>query len=299
MPPTEPTRLCNDAEKSRYDLLAANPAGGEATPRVRALEFVRRMRGASQPWLVRCENGESYVVKFQNNPQHARVLANEMLASRLAQLVGLPVAAPAFVDVSRSLLGSNPQLAFEVGERREPIRPGLQFGSRFPGIPGQTLVADFLPDRLLRRVKDLTSAFLGAFVFDKWTCNCDGRQVIFHRPADDERSSYSVAMIDQGFCFNDGDWTFPDSPIRGIYPRRLVYEKVRGLQSFEPFLFRIENLTAGELEDCAQGIPMIWCEPDPGQLARLVEVLYARRRTLRQSIVDAKNSALDPFPNWV
>ena len=82
------------------------------------------MRGASQPWLVRCEDGESYVVKFQNNPQHARVLANEMLASRLAQLVGLPVAAPAFVEVSGSLLGSNPQLAFDVGERREPIRPG-------------------------------------------------------------------------------------------------------------------------------------------------------------------------------
>ena len=213
------------------------------------------MRGASQPWLVRCEDGASYVVKFQNNPQHARVLANEMLASRLAQLVGPARRRSGVCGSVRTLLGSNPQLAFEVGERREPIRPGLQFGSRFPGIPSQTLVVDFLPDRLLRRVKDLTSVFLGAFVFDKWTCNCDGRQVIFHRPADDEGSSYSVAMIDQGFCFNDGDWTFPDSPIRGIYPRRLVYEKVRGLESFEPFLSRIENLTAGELEECAAGNP--------------------------------------------
>ena len=88
MSPAEPTRLSSNAEGSRHDLPAANPAGGAATPRVRALEFVRRMRGASQPWLVRCEDGESYVVKFQNNPQHARVLANEMLASRLAQLVG-------------------------------------------------------------------------------------------------------------------------------------------------------------------------------------------------------------------
>ncbi len=299
MPPTEPTRLGSNDEGSRHDLPVANPAGRAATPRVRALEFVRRMRGASQPWLVRCEDGGSYVVKFQNNPQHARVLANEMLASRLGRLVRLPVATAAFVDVSRSLLGSNPQLAFDVGERREPIRPGVQFGSRFPGIPSQTLVVDFLPDRLLRRVKDLPSVFLGAFVFDKWTCNCDGRQVIFHRPADDQGSSYSVAMIDQGFCFNDGDWTFPDSPIRGLYPRRLVYEKARGLESFEPFLSRIENLTPGELEECAQGIPTKWCEPDPGQLARLMEALYARRRTLRQAIIDAKNSSLGPFPNWV
>jgi len=278
---------------------AANLAGALTAPRVRALEFVHRMRGASQPWLVRCEDGQSYVVKFQNNPQHARVLANEMLASRLALLVGLPVAVPAFVEVSRALLGSNPDLAFDVGERREPIRPGTQFGSRFPGIPSQTLVVDFLPDRLLRRLKNLTSTFLGAFVFDKWTCNCDGRQVIFHRPADAEGSSYSVAMIDQGFCFNDGDWTFPDSPIRGIYPRRLVYENVRAMESFEPFLSRIENLTTRELEECTSEIPSKWCEPDPGQLARLMEALYARRRTLRQAIIDAKNSSLEPFPNWV
>jgi hypothetical protein len=222
-----------------------------------------------------------------------------MLASRLGQLVGLPVAAPAFVEVSSSLLGTNPHLAFDLGERREPIRPGIQFGSRFPGVPDQTLVVDFLPDRLLRRLKNLTSTFLGAFVFDKWTCNCDGRQVIFYRSATDEEPYYSVAMIDQGFCFNDGDWTFPDSPVRGIYPRRLVYEKVTGMESFEPFLSRIENLTTHELEECALGIPKDWCEPDPDQIARLIEVLYTRRRILRQAIIDAKNSPLAPFPNWI
>ncbi len=274
------------------------PAGGESTPWVRAREFVRRMRGASQPWLVLCDDGANYIVKFQNNPQHSRVLANEMLASRLARLLGLPAAVPAFVEVPPELIGGNPLLAFDLGERREPMGAGLQFGSRFPGMPSQTLVVDFLPDRLLQRVQDLPSVFLGAFAFDKWTCNCDGRQVIFHRPADAERAPYSVALIDQGFCFNDGEWSFPDSPIRGLYPRRMVYEKVTGLNSFEPFLSRIENLSACELEDCTEGIPDAWCEPDPGQLARLMEVLYARRRTVRQSLIDARNSSLRPFPNW-
>ena len=262
------------------------------------MEFVRRMRGASQPWLVRCDGEASYIVKFQNNPQHVRVLANEMFASRLAQIVGLPVASPAFVEVSSSLLDSNPQLAFEVGEGREPIRPGTHFGSRFPGIPSQTLVVDFLPDRLLRHVADLPAVFLGALVFDKWVCNCDGRQVVFHRQAGGADSPYSAAMIDQGFCFNDGDWTFPDSPMRGIYPRRLVYENVTGLDSFEPFLSRVENLKAHHLEDCAGEIPPEWCEPDPAQMPQLIDRLFARRRTVRQAIIDAKNSSLDPFPNW-
>jgi hypothetical protein len=274
------------------------PANSPVAPRVRAVEFVRRMRGASQPCLLRCEDGASYVVKFQNNPQHARVLANEMLASRLAQLVLLPVAAPAFVEVSRQLIRNNLHLVFEVGDRREPVVPGLHFGSRFPGISSEMLVVDFLPDRLLRRVRDLHDVFLGTFVFDKWTCNCDGRQMIFYRPANGDGSTYSVALIDHGFCFNDGDWTFPDSPVRGIYPRRLVYEKVRGLESFEPLLSRIEDLTPAEVEGCAHGIPAEWCEPDPAQLVRLVEALYDRRRKLRQAIIDTKNCSLCPFPNW-
>ena len=298
-PPPELTGLSNNSDESRQEAPGGSLELGGATPWIRAREFVRRMRGASQPWLVLGEDGASYVVKFQNNPQHARVLANEMLASRLARLVGLPAAAPAFIEVSRDLIGSNPSLAFDIGERREPIWAGLQFGSRFPGIPSQTLVVDFLPDRLLRRVKDLPSVFMGGFAFDKWTCNCDGRQVIFHRPTLEPGSPYSVAMVDQGFCFNDGDWTFPDSPIRGLYPRRLVYEKVTGLNSFEPVLSRIENLTANELESCAEGIPKKWCEPYPDQLERLIEVLYARRRILRQAIIDARNSSLGPFPNWV
>jgi len=269
-----------------------------AVPRVRAVEFVRRMRGASQPRLLHCEDGGDYVVKFRNNPQHVRVLANEMLASRLARLIGLPIPAPAFVEVPPELIASNPLLELEIGPRREPCLPGLQFGSRFPGVPGQTLVVDFLPDRLLCKVEDVERLFPGALVLDKWTCNCDGRQVIFYRSADQEGSAYSAALIDHGFCFNDGDWNFPDSPIRSLYPRRLVYESVRGLQSFEPYLSRVENLEASELEVCVRGIPAEWCGDQPEQLLRLVERLYDRRRRVRQALVDAKNCQLTPFPNW-
>lgn len=256
------------------------------------------MRGASQPRLLRCENGESYVVKFQNNPQHVRVLANEMLAGRLALMIGLPAPDLALIEVPFELIAGNPGLELEAGASCEPCTPGLHFGSRFPGLPSQTLVVDFLPDRLLRRVQNLTAVFLGGFVFDKWTCNCDGRQVVFYRSAQREGLGYSAWLIDHGFCFNDGEWNFPDSPIRSLYPRRLVYEGVRGLRSFEPFLSKIENLEAWQLEACVQEIPVEWCGEEPEQLLRLAERLYERRRRLRQALVDAKNSSLQPFPNW-
>jgi len=256
------------------------------------------MRGASQPYLLRCEDSSNYVVKFQNNPQHVRVLANEMLAGRLAKLIGLPVATPAFVEVPPGLIRGNPPLELEIGPRRVLCLAGLHFGSRFPGDPRQTLVVDFLPDRLLRNVKNLASVFLGGFVFDKWTCNCNGRQVIFFRTVDQEGPAYSGLLIDQGFCFNDGDWNFPDSPIRGLYPRRWIYEKVEGFKSFEPFLSRIENLDGSQIEECVLQMPEEWCGPDPGQLTQLAESLYKRRRGLRQAILDAKDGSLHPFPNW-
>ena len=269
-----------------------------ASTRVFAREVIRRMRGASQPYLVRCADDLSYVVKFQNNPQHVRVLANEMLAARLAMLIGLPVATPAFVEVPPALIRGNPPLELEIGPRRVQCLAGLQFGSRFPGDPGQTLVVDFLPDRLLSKVRNLASVFLGGFVFDKWTCNCDGRQVIFFRFVDEEIPAYSALLIDHGFCFNDGEWSSPDSPIRGLYPRRLVYEKVEGFKSFEPYLSRIENLERSRIEECLLDLPEEWCGPEPGQLTRLAEKLYERRRGLRQAIINAKNSSLKPFPHW-
>jgi HipA-like protein len=276
-----------------------HPGESRATARrVQAVEFIRRMRGASQPCLLRCDDGECYVVKFRNNPQHVRILANEMLASRLALRIGLPVAQPAVVEVPRELVADPSFPQMEIGTRREPCAAGFQFGSRYPGAPHRTLVLDFLPDRLLRRVRNLTALFLGGFVFDKWTCNCDGRQVIFHRSGEEGDSAYSGSLIDHGFCFNDGDWNFPDNAIRSLYPRRLVYESVQGLASFSPFLASIENLEAADLEDCVKGIPEEWCGNGGGKLYRLIEQLHERRRKLRQAIIDAKNCDLRPFPNW-
>ncbi|MGE5326465.1 MAG: phosphatidylinositol kinase, partial [Deltaproteobacteria bacterium] len=111
-------------------------------------------------------------------------------------------------------------------------------------------------------------------------------------------SAYSPWLIDNGFCFNDGEWNFPDSPIRCIYPRRLVYESVRGFQSFEPFLSLVENLEANQIEACLDEVPGEWRGERPEEIRRLAEQLFKRRRRVRQLLVDAKNSDLHPFPNW-
>jgi len=62
------------------------------------------MRGGAQAHLMRCDDDNYYVVKFQNNPQHKRVLVNELLGTRLARRLGLPTTPLEIVFVSQYLI---------------------------------------------------------------------------------------------------------------------------------------------------------------------------------------------------
>jgi hypothetical protein len=72
------------------------------------------MRGGSQAHLLSAENGNLYITKFQNNPQHVRVLANEFLATRLARLLGLPVPDVEIIAVPDWLIEDSPGLRIEI-----------------------------------------------------------------------------------------------------------------------------------------------------------------------------------------
>jgi hypothetical protein len=220
------------------------------------MEQIRRMRGGAQSHLMRCSDGKDhnlyFVVKFQNNPQHSRILVNELLGNRIAARMGLPVPRVEIVKVEPDLIRWTPALCIEMPRSSTPCCPGLQFGSGHPGDPRRMTLHDFLPDELLREVKNIHD-FAGMLVFDKWTCNTNGRQTLFFRESDNGGRSpgsygnrpeanttpspsptpglegrYSTVMIDQGFCFNAGEWNYPDAPLRGLYARNRVYESVTG-----------------------------------------------------------------------
>jgi hypothetical protein len=261
-----------------------------------AVEQVRRMRGGAQAHLMRCADQGHYVVKFQNNPQGKRILANELLGTRLAARLGLPVPAAEIVEVRGELIAQTEDLVMQMGRGRAPCQAGQQFGSRYPETPSKTVVYDFLPEEQLRTVANL-SDFSGMLVFDKWTCNTNGRQAIFFRPA--QESCYRAQMIDQGFCFNAGEWNFPDAPLRGLYARHRVYESVRGIDAFEPWLSRVEEkITESAMEEIYGGIPPEWYEYDFEALEKMLAHLLRRRKLVRELIVAAWKSSLQPFPNW-
>ncbi len=258
------------------------------------------MRGGAQSHLMRCSDGNYYVVKFQNNPQHPRVLVNEMLGTRLAARLGLPTTPVDVIEVSEELIQLTPDLCIEMPRQRIPCKPGKQFGSRFPGDPSLLTLMDFLPDPQLERVENLHD-FAGMLVFDKWTCNTNGRQTVFRRESPERPDSpYKAIMIDQGFCFNAGEWNFPDAPLRGLYARNRVYQGVIGRESFEPWLDRLNRAVSEKvMASILQEIPPDWYDDDLDSVTRLAERLFERRNRVPELLFAAKNTTRQPFPNWI
>jgi hypothetical protein len=262
---------------------------------VLAVQQVRRMRGGAQGQLMLCADGNLYVVKFQNNPQHVRVLANELVASRLTKEIGLTTPVCEVVEVTDWLAANSPGMTVDYSGKREQCRGGLQFGSRFVGglMPGQ--VVDYLPEEQLGDVRNLAE-FAGMLVIDKWTGNANGRQAVFERKQRERK--YRAWFIDQGYCFHAGEWKFGDAPLRGVYARNRVYAGVTGWESFEPWLTRVEQMAEETVWGIAEVAPPEWYGGDLTQMERLMEQLLARRERVRELIVAFRDSDREPFPNW-
>lgn len=262
---------------------------------VLAVQHIRRMRGGAQGQLMLGADGNPYVVKFQNNPQHVRVLANEFLASRLATAAGLSAPQVELVEVTKWLIDNTPELEMDLGQRRVRCTAGLQFGSRFVGglMPGQ--VVDFLPEEQLAEVTNLAE-FAGILALDKWTGNANGRQVVFTRKQRERR--YRAVFIDFGYCFQAGEWRFENIPLRGVYYRNDVYLAITGWESFEPWLTRMETMPAETIWAAANEIPPEWYGGDIADMEMLVEQLLLRRKRIRELIEEFGESDRKPFPNW-
>src|SRR5438445_6673614 len=98
-------------------------------------------RGKTEPHQLGCDDGYSYVVKFQGNRLSNRVLIREYVASRFLTEAGYSIAEGALVEISQEFWGRNPVLA--------KFRPGLQFGSRV--VPRASIFD-------VERIKDISNS---------------------------------------------------------------------------------------------------------------------------------------------
>ena len=266
-----------------------------------AVRHIRKMRGGAQAHLLEADDGNWYVVKFRNNPQHRRVLINELLATALLEYLSVSAPQTALLRVTPDFLGANPEVCLTLGTRRVEVAPGWHFGSRYPGDPARIAVYDFLPDALLSGVANLED-FRAILVFDKWVGNADGRQAVFHRAmvrsGAGGHQAFVARMIDHGYAFNGPNWDFPESPLQGLYARRLVYDAVRSLDDFQPWLDHVRYFPEEVVDLAWKRIPPDWIAGDEQALERLLERLLERRKRVPDLIALCRGARVNPFPNW-
>jgi hypothetical protein len=267
-----------------------------------ARRHIRKMRGGAQSHLLEADDGHFYIVKFQNNPQHRRILVNELVSSVFLKYLQISAAPAALIRITPEFLAANLEISIQLGSQRIPVAPGWHFGSRHPGNPETLAIYDYVPDALLGGVSNL-SDFLAILVFDKWMANADGRQCVFFRARVEDwgaavKKAFVAVMIDHGFVFNGPNWDFTESPLQGLYPRKMVYEKVRSLDDFQPYLEQVVHFPEEEVDKAFRAIPPEWLESEEDQFEQLLEKLLRRRSRVPDLIADTRQARVNPFPNW-
>ncbi len=274
---------------------------------IRASKLIRKMRGGAQAHLMEGEDGFFYVVKFVNNPQHRRILINEWLACSFLRYLQIHVPETALIELTPEFISESPELYLLIGSRREPVPPGIHFGSRLAVNPDRVAIYDFLPDKLLFKIENRID-FLGTLIFDKWIGNTDSRQAVFFRArakswtplrgAAPARIGFFAQMIDHGYAFNGPHWQFQDSPLQGLYFRPSIYDEVRSLDSFQPWLELVQNFPAEVIDGAWKQIPGVWLGEDGEELERVLEGLLKRRSRVAQLVADLRKERPNAFANW-
>lgn len=274
---------------------------------VNAVRFIRKMRGGAQAHLLEADDGNFYVVKFVENPQHRRILVNEMLAAIILDYLQVLTPRVAIVNLKDDFLRENPEVHIALGSKHTAPAAGWHFGSRYPGDPAKLAVYDFIPDVLLAKVENLYD-FRAMAVFDRWMGNADARQSVFVRarlaqwkPKGDVhplKQGFVALMIDHGFVFGGPNWEFHDAPLQGLYFRHHVYEAVRSLDDFQPWLERVAHFPDEVIDSAVKSIPAQWYAGEEDGLERLLERLMNRRKRVGDLLAECRKGRINPFPNW-
>lgn len=218
---------------------------------ISATEFIRKLRGGSQPVLVGASDGKRYVVKFANNLQGPNVLCNEVLGTELYRTLGIPTPPWKPIFLSEKFVRRNPGCRIDgPGGWIEP-EGGLCFGSELVGESTGSLF-EILPGSYWARVSNRRDFWL-AWLIDLCAEHWDNRQAVFVQ----DSGVLSAIFIDHGHMFGGPDGS-RKTPVLG--PRHLdrrVYVNLDEQTKLQLRLFWA-NINADDLSEKVAKIPDSW-----------------------------------------
>jgi hypothetical protein len=112
------------------------------------------------------------------------------------------------------------------------------------------------------------------------------------------RAAFVARMIDHGYAFNGPNWDFPESSLQGLYARKLVYQDVRSLDDFHPWLDQVVHFPEEVIDRAWRNVPSEWVEGEEDALEQMLERLFERRKRVPELVEACRQTRADPFPNW-
>lgn len=226
--------------------------------------------GVTSPQLFRADDGRIYVVKLMNNRLGPKVLSNELLACRLAELLGLCFPPGDVIRIGSSILEKSKRLK----SARTPA--GLHFASRY--------IADgrYVVRSNIRKVVN-KEQMAGVMLFDHIFHNLDrtwNRRNLIISHTDD---GYKIYAIDNSHLFKRGRWNA--KWLEKLEPQIIMnYRRAFGwllkhylsTDDFRHYIEKVKDITDQQVADIIEEIPQEWL-PDEAERQALLRYVLARR----------------------
>lgn len=250
---------------------------------VRAYDKINN--GCTKPYYISCDDGYIYVAKFKQNPEGTRVLVNEYVCAKIAEILGLPLAYPTLINVSSEFVDDyGKQISEHLSNN---LLPGIHFGTR--------KVKKVYPITTLKILKSAENVHIipDIILFDHLVCNKDrnsnGGNLLF------DQSKKEIVVIDHTHTFDLGAiWKSVDliqrtgEPFIPLCTTGYVYKKlipfVKGNNPFHAVLEKMNRLNEKILGDIINSIPYEW------------EVLPSEKDALKKYLLDRLHRIGDILP---
>jgi HipA-like kinase len=253
--------------------------------------IIRKLRGGSQPALVRGSDGFLYVVKFANNPQGPGVLFNESIGSELYRAAGLPVPDWKPLLVTQEFLDTNRRCWIET--ETETICPKADwcFGSQFVGDAVER-IWEILPGSFQNRVRNLSDFWL-AWLIDSCAGHTDNRQAIFRGD-----SSMTAIFIDHGHLFGGpAEYVDAHAAASRYLDARIYDNAARG--TAQTLYSKVATINIDRLVSKLQSLPDSW--KTDASLQRIAQCLnnLSDSSFLRKTLWSMEDSHARSAPGFI
>lgn len=226
--------------------------------------------GATLPQLFRANDRNFYVVKLQNNQLGSKVLANEFLAAKLGEILGLCFPAGRSIQIEKETIRQSWKLR-ELG-----IAAGRHFASQYLNH------TEYLCENNLLKATNITE-MAGTLLFDYMFHNADRTNNKKNLLLRKEETGYKIYAIDNSHLFRSARWTVDHlnniARIIRVYCRCSYGLLLRNWLSpvdFLPYVKKVQEISYKTIQKVVAEIPEEWL-PDDKERQVLIHYIVLRK----------------------